>query len=60
MEKSGSANPAQFNAALKATSYDGITGKIAFNEQGDLKSPSSTLYQVKNVAWVPVTTRTAD
>ncbi|MEX3693145.1 branched-chain amino acid ABC transporter substrate-binding protein [Paraburkholderia sp. BR14263] len=60
MEKAGSATPAQFNAALKATNYDGITGKIAFNAQGDLKSPSSTLYQVKKVAWVPVTTRTAD
>ncbi|CAG9273702.1 amino acid/amide ABC transporter substrate-binding protein (HAAT family) [Paraburkholderia unamae] len=60
MQKAGSANPAQFNAALKGTDYDGITGKIAFNAAGDLKSPSSTLYQVKKVAWVPVTTRTAD
>ncbi|MEJ8796374.1 branched-chain amino acid ABC transporter substrate-binding protein [Trinickia caryophylli] len=60
MKKANSVKPAEFNAALKGTNYDGITGKIAFTQKGDLKNPSSTMYQVKNVAWVPVTTKAAD
>jgi branched-chain amino acid transport system substrate-binding protein len=60
MQKANSVKPADINVALKATSYDGITGKIAFTQTGDLKNPSSTMYQVKKVAWVPVTTKTAD
>ncbi|MFD1554214.1 branched-chain amino acid ABC transporter substrate-binding protein [Paraburkholderia silviterrae] len=60
MQTANSVNPAQFNAALKSTDYQGITGRIAFTQTGDLKSPSSTMYQVKDVAWVPVTTKTTD
>lgn len=45
---------------MKGTRYDGITGTIAFTNTGDLKNPSSTLYEVKNAAWQPVTTQTAD
>ncbi|MFP3559626.1 branched-chain amino acid ABC transporter substrate-binding protein, partial [Paraburkholderia sp. SIMBA_049] len=60
MQKANSAKPADFNGALKGTRYDGITGTIAFTNTGDLKNPSSTLYEVKNAAWQPVTTQTAD
>lgn len=60
MEKANSTVPADYNAALKATDYQGITGRIAFTSAGDLKNPGSTMYQVKNVAWVPVTTKMAD
>ncbi|MGV2290164.1 branched-chain amino acid ABC transporter substrate-binding protein [Trinickia sp. YCB016] len=60
VESANSAAPADINAALKTTSYDGITGKIAFTQTGDLKNPSSTLYQVKNDAWVAVTTKSGD
>lgn len=60
VETANSVNPANVNAAIKKTSYDGITGKIAFAETGDLKNPSSTMYQVKNAAWVPVTTKSAN
>lgn len=56
----GGVIPAQYNAALKSTDYQGITGLIAFTQTGDLKNPSSTMYQVKSDAWVPVTTKTAD
>ena len=57
MKSANSVNPADFNAALKATHSTGITGQIAFNQDGDLKNPTSTLYEVKNGAWVPVTTK---
>ncbi|CAB3728195.1 branched-chain amino acid ABC transporter substrate-binding protein [Paraburkholderia rhynchosiae] len=60
MQKANSVKPADFNSALKSTNYDGITGTIAFTQTGDLKNPSSTMYQVKNVAWTPVTTKTSD
>jgi branched-chain amino acid transport system substrate-binding protein len=57
MRTANSVKPADFNAALKATESSGITGQIAFNKDGDLKNPTSTLYEVKNGAWVPVTTK---
>lgn len=56
MKQANSAKPAEFLPALHATRYEGITGKIAFDENGDLKNPSSTLYQVKGGRWTPVTT----
>lgn len=60
MEKANSTDPAKFNADLKATDYQGVTGTIAFNKNGDLKNSSSTLYQVQNGKWVAVTTKTGD
>lgn len=57
MQTANSVKPADFNTALKATDSSSITGQIAFNKNGDLKNPTSTLYQVKNGAWVPVTTK---
>ncbi|WP_322071892.1 branched-chain amino acid ABC transporter substrate-binding protein [Paraburkholderia bannensis] len=56
MKRAGSTKPAVFMSALRSTQYDGITGHISFNTIGDLSNPTSTLYQVKNGKWVPVTT----
>ncbi|TCW85906.1 branched chain amino acid ABC transporter substrate-binding protein [Burkholderia sp. SRS-46] len=56
MQQANSAKPAEFLPALRATRYEGITGKIAFDANGDLQHPTSTLYQVKGGRWVPVTT----
>ncbi|GLC96404.1 branched chain amino acid ABC transporter substrate-binding protein [Cupriavidus sp. TA19] len=56
MKQAGSAKPAEFTPALRATQYEGVTGKIAFDANGDLKNPTSTLYQVKGGHWTPVTT----
>lgn len=52
-----SANPDVYRSALSTLSFDGVTGHIAFDEHGALKNGSSTLYQVKQGAWVPVMTR---
>jgi branched-chain amino acid transport system substrate-binding protein len=60
MKQADSAKPEVFMPALRNTQYDGITGKIAFDSYGDLKHPTSTLYQVKDGKWVPVTTISAD
>ncbi|AOI72698.1 branched-chain amino acid ABC transporter substrate-binding protein [Burkholderia ubonensis] len=56
MRQANSATPAEYLPALRATRYEGITGKIAFDANGDLEHPTSTLYQVKGGRWVPVTT----
>ncbi|UIF87420.1 branched-chain amino acid ABC transporter substrate-binding protein [Cupriavidus sp. UYPR2.512] len=56
IRQANSATSADFLAALRATQYEGITGKIAFDPNGDLKNPTSTLYQVKAGRWLPVTT----
>lgn len=56
MRQANSAKPAEFLPALRATRYEGITGQIAFDANGDLEHPTSTLYQVKGGRWAPVTT----
>ena len=47
MKKAGSAEPAKYLAVLPSVTYDGITGKIAFDQKGDLKNGSLTLYTYK-------------
>ena len=57
MQKANSSDPKVYRAELKKVSFDGITGPIAFDDKGALKNASSTLYQVKNGAWVPIVTK---
>jgi branched-chain amino acid transport system substrate-binding protein len=57
MQKANSIDPKVYRPALQKVSFDGITGPIAFDDKGALKNASSTLYQVKNGAWVPVVTK---
>jgi len=51
MQKADSADPAKYLPALAGISYDGITAKIQFDDKGDLKTGSVTLYQVKRGQW---------
>jgi branched-chain amino acid transport system substrate-binding protein len=60
MKQANSVKPATFMPTLRTIQYTGITGQIAFDKNGDLKKPTSTLYQVKGSKWVPVTTIGAD
>ncbi|WP_395061645.1 branched-chain amino acid ABC transporter substrate-binding protein [Paraburkholderia silvatlantica] len=57
MEQANSVKPELFNAAIKSIDYEGSTGKIVFEKNGDLKNASSTLYEVKNGAWNPLATK---
>jgi branched-chain amino acid transport system substrate-binding protein len=41
--------------ALRAISYAGVTGQIAFDDQGNLKAPSFTVYKVVDGKWQPQT-----
>ena len=48
MEKAGSADPAKYLPVLAKTSgYPGVTGKISFDEKGDIKNGALTLYTYK-------------
>ena len=47
MQKADSADPKKYLAALKASEYQGVTGKIAFDEKGDIKNGALTLYTYK-------------
>ena len=44
MVKAGSSDPAKYLPALKVTNYQGVTGPITFDEKGDIKNGSFTLY----------------
>jgi len=41
-------------AAVAETNTEGVTGPIAFDENGDTTNKAITTYQVKSGAWVPV------
>lgn len=57
MEKANSVKPSVFNASIKSTDFQGVTGEIQFEKNGDLRNASSTLYRVKDDTWVPITSR---
>lgn len=56
MKRANSSKPETYSTVLKSSQFAGITGIVAFNQFGDLKNAVSTLYQVKNGKWTPVTT----
>ncbi|MFX1763539.1 branched-chain amino acid ABC transporter substrate-binding protein [Paraburkholderia sp. A1RI-2L] len=60
MKSANSTKPAAFMPALQKAQFTGITGKITFDDRGDLKNPASTLYKLTEGKWVAVTTVTAN
>ncbi|MCS0637385.1 branched-chain amino acid ABC transporter substrate-binding protein [Streptomyces sp. LP05-1] len=40
--------------AMKGVSFDGVTGKVSFDEFGDTTNKQLTVYQYKGGAWAPV------
>ena len=50
MVTAGSADPAVYLPALKSTNYNGVTGKIEFDEKGDIKNGALTLMTYKGGA----------
>ena len=56
MQKAGSTDPAKYLPALAAISHDGITARIQFDGNGDLKGGAVTLYQVQQGQWQPLET----
>ena len=56
MQKANSTVPAKYRAELAKISRQGVTGPIAFDAKGDLRSGPITLYVVKNRKWETVET----
>ncbi|MCD4668892.1 MAG: branched-chain amino acid ABC transporter substrate-binding protein [Actinomycetia bacterium] len=52
MKRSNSILPQDFMEELRATSYEGITGHIEFDSNGDRTAPLSTVFTIKDGAWV--------
>jgi branched-chain amino acid transport system substrate-binding protein len=42
--------------AMSSVSFDGVTGKVAFDQYGDTTSRVLTVYQVKAGKWAPINT----
>lgn len=55
MENADSVDPAEYLPVLRAMSYSGVTGQIAFDNEGNLTSPSFTVYKVVDGKWQPQT-----
>jgi branched-chain amino acid transport system substrate-binding protein len=51
MRKADSADPSKYLPHLSQINMDGVTGPIAFDDKGDLRRASVTLYQVRNGKW---------
>lgn len=49
--KANSSDPKVFLPKLTATDYDGVTGKINFDSNGDVINPPATLYEVRKQKW---------
>ncbi|GHI08479.1 branched chain amino acid ABC transporter substrate-binding protein [Streptomyces cellostaticus] len=49
---------AKITAAMQNVSFDGVTGKVSFDEFGDTTNKQLTVYAVKNGAWTTVTSGT--
>ncbi len=56
MKRANSAEPAKYLAELPKTDFQGVTGHIRFDAQGDLAGGSITLYQVKGGKWTVLET----
>jgi len=47
MQKANSIDPAKYLPVLTNINYDGVTGKIEFDDRGDIRNGFITLYEVK-------------
>ena len=51
MKKADSVDPAKYLPALAAVDHQGVTGMVRFDQKGDIKGGSISLYQVKGGKW---------
>ncbi len=54
MVRAGSADPKVYMAKLADGNYQGVTAKVAFEQDGELKNPAMTLYNYKDGKKVPL------
>lgn len=56
MKTANSVEPAKYQPSLKALSYQGVTGPVAFDQNGDIKGGSITVYNFSGGQWAPIQT----
>ena len=56
IKAANSAEPAKVLAQVQKVQFKGVTGPIAFDEKGDLRSAAVTFFQVKGGKWQPLET----
>jgi len=56
MKAANSSDPAKYLPEIGKLNFKGVTGPIAFDNKGDLRSAAVTFYQVKGATWVPIET----
>jgi len=47
-QRANSTAPVKYLPELGKTSYDGVTGKIEFDEKGDIKNGAITVFEIKD------------
>lgn len=52
MKKANSIQPEDYIDVLRDTVYEGVTGHIEFDSNGNIKNPQSTVFIVKNGTWI--------
>jgi len=58
MKRASSTDPVKFLTELGKTNYQGVIGPIAFDEKGDLRNGSITIYVVRGAKWHALETLT--
>lgn len=53
ISKANSLAPARYLPVLQQIRYQGVTGLISFDGEGNLNNPSFTLFEVRQGKWVP-------
>ena len=48
MKRANSTDPVKYLPEVGKTSYDGVTGKIEFDEKGDIKNGAITVFEIKD------------
>jgi branched-chain amino acid transport system substrate-binding protein len=48
MKRANSVDPVKYLPEVGKTSYDGVTGKIEFDEKGDIKNGAITVFEIKD------------
>jgi branched-chain amino acid transport system substrate-binding protein len=54
MQKCNSVDPKVYVSCLAKSDYQGVTAKVAFEPNGELKNPAMTLYEYKDGKKVPL------
>jgi branched-chain amino acid transport system substrate-binding protein len=56
MKRANSVDPKVYVKEMKTTNWPGVTTTIGFDDKGDLKHASITIYKVEGGKWVPLKT----